>query len=63
MARAIGGPRPCDAYLITKGFHFLGRRFRFGGFSHAAVLLFRRGQARLAFAALVTGATAPLIAV
>jgi glycosyltransferase involved in cell wall biosynthesis len=34
------------AYLITKGFHFLGRRFRFGGFSHAAVLLFRQGCAR-----------------
>lgn len=33
-----------DAYLITKGFHFLGRRFRFGGFSHSAVLLFRKGQ-------------------
>ena len=36
----------CDAYLITKGFHFMGRRFRFGGFSHSAVLLFRRGCAR-----------------
>lgn len=35
-----------DAYLITKGFHFLGRRFRFGGFSHSAVLLFRTGKAR-----------------
>jgi len=35
-----------DAFLITKGFHFLGRRFRFGGFSHSAVLLFRRGKAR-----------------
>lgn len=35
-----------DAYLITKGFHFMGRAFRFGGFSHAAVLLFRTGQAR-----------------
>ena len=34
------------AFLITKGFHFLGRRFRFGGFSHSAVLLFRRGTAR-----------------
>jgi glycosyltransferase involved in cell wall biosynthesis len=34
------------AYLITKGFHFLGQRFRHGGFSHAAVLLFRRGSAR-----------------
>jgi glycosyltransferase involved in cell wall biosynthesis len=38
-----GGP---DAYLITKGFHFLGRRFRHGGFSHKAVLLFRRGKGR-----------------
>jgi len=35
-----------DAYFITKGFHFLGRRFRFGGFSHRAVLLFRTGKAR-----------------
>jgi glycosyltransferase involved in cell wall biosynthesis len=35
-----------DAYFIRKGFHFLGRRFRFGGFSHQAVLLFRRGRAR-----------------
>lgn len=35
-----------DAFLIRKEFHFLGRRFRFGGFSHAAVLLFRRGKAR-----------------
>jgi glycosyltransferase involved in cell wall biosynthesis len=38
-----GGP---DAYLITKGFHFMGRRFRYGGFSHKAVLLFRRGKGR-----------------
>lgn len=36
----------CDAYAIKKGFHFLGRRFRFGGFSHAAVILFRTGRAR-----------------
>ena len=35
-----------DGYLIRKGFHFLGRRFRFGGFSHAAVLLFKTGKAR-----------------
>lgn len=35
-----------DGYLIRKGFHFLGRRFRFGGFSHQAVLLFRTGKAR-----------------
>ena len=34
------------AFLIQKEFHFLGRRFRFGGFSHRAVLLFRHGAAR-----------------
>lgn len=36
----------CDGYLINKGFHFLGQRFRFGGFSHSAVLLVKTGQAR-----------------
>lgn len=46
IAAAIDGADGCDAYLITKGFHFLGRRFRYGGFSHAAVLLFRTGTAR-----------------
>lgn len=35
-----------SAFLITKGFHFLGRRFRFGAFSFASVLLFRSGCAR-----------------
>lgn len=35
-----------NAFLVCKGFHFLGRRFRFGGFSHQAVLLFRAGKAR-----------------
>lgn len=45
IGEALRGGRH-DAYLITKGFHFLGRRFRFGGFSFAAVLLFRRGKAR-----------------
>jgi glycosyltransferase involved in cell wall biosynthesis len=46
MAREVASPSARDAYLITKGFHFLGKPFRFGGFSHAAVLLFRRGKAR-----------------
>jgi glycosyltransferase involved in cell wall biosynthesis len=46
IGSAIGGSAPGDAFLITKGFHFLGKRFRFGGFSFAAVLLFRRGKAR-----------------
>jgi glycosyltransferase involved in cell wall biosynthesis len=46
ITAAVNSPRPCDAYLIHKGFHFLGRKFRFGGFSHAAVLLFKKGKAR-----------------
>ncbi len=45
ISAAISAEQTADAYLITKGFHFLGRRFRFGGFSHSAVLLFRRGRA------------------
>jgi len=43
---ALSGASPKDAYLITKGFHFLGQEFRYGGFSHEAVLLFRVGHAR-----------------
>jgi glycosyltransferase involved in cell wall biosynthesis len=43
---AIAAVDPPDAFLITKGFHFLGRRLKFGGFSHSAVLLFRTGLAR-----------------
>ena len=35
-----------DGLLIRKGFHFLGRRFKYGGFSHAALILFRSGKAR-----------------
>ena len=35
-----------DAYMITKGFHFMGRAFRHGGFSFQALLLFRRGRGR-----------------
>ncbi len=39
------GPKQ-EGFLIRKGFHFMGRRFRFGGFSHAALLLFKKGKAR-----------------
>jgi glycosyltransferase involved in cell wall biosynthesis len=35
-----------NAYLIKKGFHFLGKRFRHGGFSHSAVLLMKKGAGR-----------------
>lgn len=46
IAEAINQPPRADAFMITKGFHFLGRRMRHGGFSHAAVLLFKTGKAR-----------------
>jgi glycosyltransferase involved in cell wall biosynthesis len=46
MAQAIAGASLADAFMITKGFHFLGRPMRHGGFSHAAVLLFKTGKAR-----------------
>jgi hypothetical protein len=46
ISAAISDSSSPPAFLITKGFHFLGRRFRFGGFSFGAVLLFRTGKAR-----------------
>jgi glycosyltransferase involved in cell wall biosynthesis len=46
IKEALNRLNEADAYLITKGFHFLTRRFRFGGFSHSAVLLFRKGRAQ-----------------
>jgi glycosyltransferase involved in cell wall biosynthesis len=52
ITKTIRRPDGAMGYLITKGFHFLGQRFRFGGFSFAALLLFRTGQAR--FEELVT---------
>jgi len=46
IAQAIRGDVVPAAFMITKGFHFLGRPMRRGGFSHAAVLLFKTGKAR-----------------
>lgn len=46
IAQAITAPAGRVAFLIRKGFCFLGRRFHFGGFSFQAVLLFRKGRAR-----------------
>ena len=46
IAAAIGENHPADAYVVTKGFHFLGRRFRFGGFSFGAVILWKSGKGR-----------------
>lgn len=39
-------PSPKSAYLVGKAFHFLGKRFRFGGFSFQAVLLMQAGCGR-----------------
>ncbi len=46
IARTIRAPSPATGYLVRKGFCFMGRRFRFGGFSHEAIVLFRTGTAR-----------------
>ena len=43
---ALDSPGGHAAYLARKEFHFLGKKFRFGGFSHSAVVLFRAGRAR-----------------
>ena len=44
--REISSVSPFQAYLIKKQFHFMGKKFRFGGFSFEAVLLFQKGKAR-----------------
>lgn len=46
IGRAVTAQNVYCGYFIVKGFHFLGQRFRFGGFSFAAVLLIRQGKAR-----------------
>jgi len=46
IENTIKDPNAPEAFLLTKGFHFLGRKFKYGGFSHSAVLLFRSGKAR-----------------
>lgn len=43
---ALASNQSCDAYLAKKEFHFMGRRMRFGGFSHRSVFLFKTGRAR-----------------
>jgi glycosyltransferase involved in cell wall biosynthesis len=46
IEQAIASPTTPTAFLITKGFHFLGKKLRFGGFSFQALLLFKTGTAR-----------------
>ena len=46
IAEAVRAPDAPEGFLIEKGYHFLGKRFRFGGFSFSAVLLFKTGRAR-----------------
>jgi glycosyltransferase involved in cell wall biosynthesis len=43
---ATGSPGPLSAYLIRKEFHFMGRKFKYGGLSFNALILFRKGKAR-----------------
>jgi glycosyltransferase involved in cell wall biosynthesis len=42
----LAGPAGHRGYFCRKGFHFLGQRFRFGGFSFDAVLLIDRRHAK-----------------
>ncbi|MCH6257391.1 glycosyltransferase family 2 protein [Puniceicoccaceae bacterium K14] len=44
IEREILSTNPAVGYMINKGFHFMGNKFKFGGFSHPAVLLWRSGQ-------------------
>jgi glycosyltransferase involved in cell wall biosynthesis len=46
ISHELRATRSVAGYLVRKGFCFMGRHFRFGGFSHQAVLLFRTGAAR-----------------
>ena len=46
VAAVVQSAQACDGYLIRKGFHFLGRLLRYGGFSHSALLLMRTGKGR-----------------
>jgi glycosyltransferase involved in cell wall biosynthesis len=46
IGRVVQNPESHTAYLIQKEFHFMGKKFRFGGFSFRAVLLFKKGTAK-----------------
>ena len=42
--QCINKKEAADAYMINKGFHFLGNKMKFGGFSFDAVLLLKAGK-------------------
>ena len=44
IRECINKNKTADAYMIKKGFHFLGKKMKFGGFSFDAVLLFKTGK-------------------
>lgn len=46
IKNTISNKEVADAYLIEKGFHFLGKKFKYGGFSFYAVLLFKNRKAK-----------------
>ena len=51
LEHAIASPASPEAYEVRKGFHFLGKKLKFGGFSHLAIILFRTGYAKFEEAA------------
>ncbi len=44
ISECINKKEAADAYMINKGFHFLGKKMKFGGFSFDAVLLLKAGK-------------------
>ena len=49
IQEAINGGGEKVAYFVRKEFHFLGRRFRYGGFSFRTVALLQRNKARFEY--------------
>jgi glycosyltransferase involved in cell wall biosynthesis len=46
IQKTISAKNAADAFMVKKGFHFMGKKIHFGGFSFPAILLFRYGKAR-----------------
>lgn len=44
IAPLVTGKHLCSAYIVRKRMHFLGKKIRFGGFSHSAVFLGKYGR-------------------
>lgn len=46
LEHSVSNAAVYSAYTIKKEFHFLGKKMRFGGFSHSAVLLIKKDKAK-----------------